>query len=81
MQLPESVHTAALIQMTPLTAGASSPDLTATSGVTIQGATIGLDGSFTPSAPYDLPVSGSRVTCYVPALSAVLLQTTERLCA
>jgi hypothetical protein len=64
----QTVSSALLLEMT-------GPDLTATSGVTIQGASINLDGSFSPAAAYIAPqISGKQVTCYVPALSAVLLQ-------
>jgi Legume lectin domain/Bacterial lectin len=75
LQLPRSVSTATLIQMTQLSPGASGPNLSATSGVTIQGATVNPDGTFSPAAPYNLSTNGPQVTCYVPALSAVLIQT------
>jgi hypothetical protein len=52
------------------------PDITATAGVTIQTATVGVGGSFAPASAYGLSFSGSSVTCYVPLLSAVLIQTT-----
>lgn len=71
-----TVTAASLIEMTQLTSGASGPDLSATSGVTIQGGTVGTDGSYTPNAPYDLNFSGSTVTCYVPFLSACLITVT-----
>ena len=61
-----AVNSATLLEMT-------GPALDATSGVTIQGATIGQDGTFTPQAAYTLTTSGSSVTCYVPVLSAVLI--------
>jgi hypothetical protein len=60
--------------MTQLTSGATGADLSATSGVTIQGASVDADGTFSPVAPYSLEPSGSQLTCYVPALSAVLIQ-------
>lgn len=72
--LPQSVSTATLLAMTQLSAGATSPDLSATSGVTIQGATVNADGTFSPNAAYTLKTNGSQLTCYVPALSAVLIQ-------
>jgi hypothetical protein len=50
------------------------PDLSATLGATIQGASVNPDGTFAPSAAYTLNPSGSQLTCYVPALSAVLIQ-------
>jgi len=67
IQLPRSAQTAQLIAMT-------GPSLSATTGVAIQGSAIANDGSFSPGAPYTLPVSGSSVTCYVSPLSAVLIQ-------
>jgi hypothetical protein len=64
----QSVKQATLLEMT-------GPGLSATSGVTIQGASVNVDGSFTPGAPYAATqINGDVVTCYVPALSAVLLQ-------
>ena len=75
-QLPQVAGSATLLEMTQLSSGATAPSLSATSGVTIQGASIGVNGSFTPGAAYTLSASGSQVTCYVPALSAVLVQIT-----
>jgi len=72
--LPQAFTTGTLIEMTQLSPGATTPSLSATSGVTIQGATINPDGSFTPGAAYTLGPSGNTVDCWVPALSAVLLQ-------
>jgi hypothetical protein len=74
MTLPQTVSAATLMGMTQLTSGASGPDLSATAGVTIQGASVQVDGTFSPSAAYTLTASGSSVSCYVPALSAVLIQ-------
>jgi len=48
--------------------------LTATTGVTIQGASISALGAFTPGSASSLTVSGSSLKCYVPASSAVLIQ-------
>jgi hypothetical protein len=62
--------------MTQLTSGTTGPDLSATSGVTIQGASVSPDGTFAPSPAYTLNASGDQLTWYVPALSAVLIQTT-----
>jgi hypothetical protein len=76
VELPESASAATLLEMTQLSTGASGPSLSATSGVTIQGASVGNDGSFTPGEAYTLSASGMQVTCYVPALSAVLVQVT-----
>jgi hypothetical protein len=74
VQLPQSSSSATLLEMTQLTAGASGPSLSATSGVTIQGASVGTNGSFSPGAAYTLTASGTELTCYVPYLSAVLIQ-------
>jgi hypothetical protein len=76
VQLPQTAGSATLLEMTQLSSGASGPSLSATSGVTIQGATIGVNGSFSPGEAYTLSASASQVTCYVPALSAVLVQAT-----
>ena len=52
-----------------------STALTATTGQTLQGATVDNDGSITQGTPYaPANVSSSWVTCYVPAISAVLLR-------
>ncbi len=75
IQLPQSAGSATLLEMTQLSSGATGPSLSATSGVTIQGAGVGANGSFTPAAPYTLSASGMQLTCYVPYLSAVLIQT------
>jgi hypothetical protein len=54
----------------------SGPALDATSGVTIQGAAVGADGSCAPGSAYAAQISGSTVTCYCDALNAVLLKVT-----
>jgi hypothetical protein len=76
INLPQTVSSAELLELSQLSSGASGPSLTATDGVTIQGASIGLGGSFAPAASYGLSFSGAQVSCYVPALSAVLIKTT-----
>lgn len=76
INLPQSASSAKLLEMTQLTQGASGPNLSASSGVTIQGAGVGVDGSFSPNAAYILNPNGMQVQCYVPLLSAVLLQIT-----
>jgi len=40
-------------------------------------ASFGFAASGKPAAPYDLAVSGSQIDCYVPALSAVLIQVKQ----
>jgi hypothetical protein len=72
--LPQTVTKATLLEMTQLTAGATGPSLSATEGVTIQGASVNIDGTFSPAAAYTLSPSGTQVSCYVPALSAVLIE-------
>ena len=72
--LPQSATSATLLAMTQLSAGASAPSLTATSGVSIQGAAVNPDGTFAPAATYTIPVTGTQATCYVPALTGVLIQ-------
>lgn len=72
--LPQIANTATLLAMTQLSSGASGPSLSATSGVTIQGAAVAGDGSFTPSSAYNLAAGSSQLACYVPAASAVLIQ-------
>ena len=73
--LPQNFITASVLEMSQQTSGMSGPTLTASSGVTIQGATINADGSFSPSSGYTASVNGKSMSCYVPALSAVLVQT------
>jgi hypothetical protein len=72
--LPASYTTATLLEMTQATAGVTGPSLSATTGVTIQGATINVNGQISLGAAYTLSPSGTSLTCYVPYLSAVLIQ-------
>jgi hypothetical protein len=72
--LPQAVSTVTVQQLTQLSAGATTPDLAALSGVTFQGGTVASDGTFQPAAAYSLTLSGTQLSCYVPALSAVLIQ-------
>ena len=74
--LPQAMSTATLQQMTQLSAGATAPSLAALSGITIQGATVANDGAFQPGSAYSLTLSATQLSCYVPALSAVLIQLT-----
>ncbi len=69
IQTSQSIRTATSQIMT----GAS---LAATSGISIQGATVNQDGSFAPASPATLTVSGTRTTCSLPALSATLISIT-----
>jgi hypothetical protein len=52
----------------------NGPTLDATSGVTIQGASVATDGGFKPGSAYTAQISGSTVNCYLDALSAILLK-------
>jgi hypothetical protein len=70
----QAMTSATLQVMTQMSADAGSPSLAATSGVTIQGGSIGVDGAFTPDVAYGLALSGRQLFCYVPALSAVLIR-------
>lgn len=72
--LPRMFGSATLCTLTQQTAGASAPDITATAGVTLQGATIQANGIFVQGTPYTLAISGTNAMAYVPALSAVLIQ-------
>jgi len=99
IQLPKSTPSASLLEMTQLSTGATGPSLAAvptsltsgdqSAGVSIQGAEVGVDGTFGvpvlnsaggtlyssyPEA-YTITANKSELTCYVPALSAVLIQT------
>lgn len=74
LTLPQAISTATLMQLTQLSTGAGAPSLSALDGVTLQGATVLKDGIFAPALPYALAPSGAQLSCYVPALSAVLLQ-------
>jgi len=74
--LPQAMSSATLQQMTQLSAATAAPSLAALSGITIQGATVATDGAFQPGSPYALTLSGTQLSCYVPALSAVLIQLT-----
>ena len=55
-----------------LTASAMSAE----TGITIQGASVGLDGSFAPKAPTPLTVSGTTVTGVLGAASGALVDVT-----
>ncbi len=74
INLPNSVRYATLTQLVQLSSGATAPNLSATDGITIQGASIGIDGTFSPNAVYTLTPGSTQLTCYVPALSAVLIK-------
>jgi hypothetical protein len=74
VQLPQSAKSASLVGMTQLSEGAADPDLTAIQGVTIQGASVNLGSTFSAGAGYTLISNGSQLNCYVPALSAALIQ-------
>jgi hypothetical protein len=72
--LPQAVQNASLMAMTQLSAGASGPDLMAIGDVTIQSSPVHLHGSFAPSTSHQVSANGGQLSCYVPALSAILVQ-------
>ena len=74
IQLPQPAQSATLLEMTQRSEGAVTPELTATQGVTIQGSPVNPGTPFAPGAAYTLTPDGSQLSCYVPALSAVLVQ-------
>ncbi len=74
VQVPTTPPIGSLLQLTQLTTDAAGPSLTATTGVTLQGAEVDASGTFTPADPYLIAVNGNQLDCYVPALSAVLLK-------
>ncbi len=73
-QVPQNATSAALLELTQLSQGAAGPSLAATDSVTIQGAGVNNDGTFSPSAAFTLRPSGNQLSFYVPALSAALIQ-------
>ena len=66
MTCPEAVRSASLQVLT-------GPSLASTSGVTIQGSSIGPDGVFFPQTAYSLNISAGTIIGYVPAASAGLV--------
>jgi hypothetical protein len=54
----------------------TGPSLAALSGVTIQGSTVEINGSFAPANPDALTPVGTQTTCMIPALSAGLISIT-----
>jgi hypothetical protein len=74
VMLPQIAKTATLMAMTQLSSNSTGPSLSATSGITIQGSTVGASGNFAPAAAYNLSANSSQLDCYVPALSAALIQ-------
>ena len=73
IDLPGTVSTAFATIMSGTNDG--TPTLTEGS-VTIQGSAVGNDGSFFPQPSFELTPGSSSLSCYVPALSAILIQTT-----
>ena len=66
IQASQPITTASIQTMT-------GPSIAATSGVTIQGATINQDGTFAPKSPGTLTIEAGRTVCFLPALSAALI--------
>ena len=75
VELPQNVKSANLMVLSQRSPGTAGPDLSANSGVTIQGATVGIDGTFSPSPAFTPTTRGSQLICYVPSLTAVLIRT------
>ena len=51
----------------------TGPSLSSTTGITIQGSSVNLDGSFSPHSSYAVTVSENTFSGYVPTESAVLI--------
>ncbi len=75
IQAGQTIQSASLLTLTQSTSGAA-PSLSAPEGVTIQSASVNADGTFAPAPAYTVTPAGTQLTCYVPFLSAVLLQIT-----
>jgi hypothetical protein len=73
-KVPHSASSASLLILTQSSGGAAAPDLMAKSGVTLQGAVVNADASFAPAPAYTAKIKGAQLTCFVPALSAVLIR-------
>jgi hypothetical protein len=67
IQVSQQMSAATLLLLT-------GPSSSATSGMTIQGATVSADGSLTAGTPYTLTTGDPPMSCYVPAISAALIQ-------
>ena len=76
VKLPQSINHAELFEMSSGMNGAGPAMLSATSGATLQGGAVGLDGSFRPAPPYTPNFNGNQLDCFVPAVSAVLVRVT-----
>jgi hypothetical protein len=50
------------------------PSLSATVGMTFAGSPVSVAGAWHPAAPYDVPVSGGKLTVNLPAGSAALVR-------
>lgn len=64
---PRQVHSASIKTL-------AGPSLSATAGVTIQGAPVSLDGSFSSQSAYGLEVEGETFTAYIRTASAGLVK-------
>jgi hypothetical protein len=76
VSLPQEANTASLVALTQLPATIPASSAAATPRMSIQNGTVDTSGNFNPSAAYNLATSGSQLTCYVPAFSAILVQIT-----
>jgi hypothetical protein len=75
-RLPQPINHADLYEMSSGANGGGPAMLTATTGVTLQGSAVGVDGSYRPAPPYTPNFSGNQLDCFVPAVSAVLVRVT-----
>ena len=76
VSLPRAASRATALTLGQRSPDASGPSLTAASGVTLQGAAVGLDGGWNPAPPDVVPVKGGVLTVRAPRLSAVLVTVT-----
>jgi hypothetical protein len=71
---PRVANSATLMLMTQQSSDSSQASLSATRGITIQNATAGASGNFSPSVPYAISATNSQIAFNVLAASAVLIQ-------
>jgi hypothetical protein len=73
VELPQAANTASLVALTQLSAAGLSDSVATPASMAIQGGTVDPNGNFKSAAAYSIGTSGSQLTCYVPAFSAVLI--------
>jgi len=75
ISMATAVSYARAVVLTQWTAGNTVPDITASTGVTIQGSAVSVSGGFSPGISNTCTVTGgTSVHCYVPVYSAILVQ-------